>query len=177
MEISAKVILLFLLPLSTAIYASSSNDKPTLNHDLYMKKLIELAHENPNAPFAAMIVETKTGKVLCEGLNDSANNPTYHGEMVAINHCASSHPTMNWSEATLYTTAEPCPMCESAIIWAGISSVVYGTSIPTLKQLGWDQIDIRAKSVVEKAAFYHGTILGDILSAETNKLFVRTHVL
>ena len=33
------------------------------------------------------------------------------------------------SQLVLYTTAEPCPMCQGAISWSGIGTVVSGTSI------------------------------------------------
>jgi tRNA(adenine34) deaminase len=52
----------------------------------------------------------------------------------------------------LYTTAEPCAMCQSAVEWAGIPIVYYGTSIPYLRKLGWHQIDIRAEEVVRRTS-------------------------
>ena len=169
------LISLLLLVFSTCAYASSSESPSQSNDEKYMQMLVKLAHQNPKAPFAAMIVETKTGKILCEGLNHSSLNPTFHGEMVAINNCAAKYPGMKWSETTLYTTAEPCSMCASAIVWADIPHLVYGTSIPSLINLGWDQINIRAQGVVDKSPFYHGDIKGGILSDETDKLFVREH--
>ena len=53
--------------------------------EYYMQMTINLAKNNPKAPFAAIIVDNLTGKVLSKGLNASKINPTFHGEMVAIN--------------------------------------------------------------------------------------------
>ena len=49
---------------------------------------------------------------------------------------------------TLYTSADPCPMCQAAIAWAGIGTVVHGSSIPFLAAHGWWQIDIRAEELI-----------------------------
>jgi tRNA(adenine34) deaminase len=51
-------------------------------------------------------------------------------EIVVINRCAADHPSVDWTALDLYTTAEPCAMCQSAVEWAGIPTVYYGTSIP-----------------------------------------------
>jgi tRNA(Arg) A34 adenosine deaminase TadA len=42
---------------------------------------------------------------------------------------------------------------QSAIGWAGITRVVYGTSIPTLTSFGWHQIQIRAAEVAAQTPF------------------------
>lgn len=163
----------------TAILFNQAVAQEILPNDLaatyaaHMKHLIQLSHKNPRYPFAALILDNTTGKVLCEGVNDSAKNPTFHGEIVAINHCAAKFPKLNWQSTTLITTAEPCPMCESAIIWANISKVVYGTSIETLKKYGWNQINISSVEVIKKSAFYHGKVVGGVLRDETDKLFVK----
>jgi tRNA(Arg) A34 adenosine deaminase TadA len=62
-------------------------------------------------------------------------------------------------------------MCQSAIEWAGIPLVVYGSSVPFLQNLGWWQIDIRAEEVVRRTPFRRTTVLGGILEAECNALF------
>ena len=72
-----------------------------------------------------------------------------HGEVNAITNCANSQPfdPSKWHDYTLYTTAEPCPMCQGAIEWSHIGRVVYGTSIPFLMDHGWGQIGIRSHEV------------------------------
>lgn len=62
-------------------------------------------------------------------------------------------------------------MRQSAIIWAGISRVVFATSIDYLKKHGWNHIDISAADVNKAAAFYKGTITGGILADKTDILF------
>jgi tRNA(adenine34) deaminase len=143
----------------------------TMDHARYMRRAIEQARQVPDLPFGAVIVEGRTGEVLAEGHNRSQENPTFHGEMDVINRLAAEHRVRDWSELVLYTTAEPCPMCQAAIEWAGISQVVYGTSIPFLQQLGWWQIDIRAEEVIRRTSFRTTAILGGVLEEECNQLF------
>lgn len=139
--------------------------------DYYMRIAIELAKKNPQAPFAALIVDNKTGKILAKGLNASKVNPTFHGEMVAINNCIKKHPQINWSNVTLYTTAEPCSMCQSAVVWANIPRVVFAASLDYLKSHGWDQINLHASEINKKSPFYHGVITGGVLADKANPLF------
>lgn len=142
-----------------------------MNHEDFMRRAIELALEVPQFPFGAILVKRATGEIIAEGFNQSGLNPTFHGEMVAINRCAELQKPTDWTELDLYTTAEPCPMCQSAIQWAGIAYVYYGTSIPYLKEHKWWQINIRASEVIAQTNFRKTIIVGGILEAECNALF------
>lgn len=142
-----------------------------MNHDRNMRRAIGLAKHNPEFPFGAVIVHRITDTIIAEGYNQSYISPTYHGEIVAINRCAAAHPQINWHELALYTTAEPCAMCQSAIEWAGIDTVYFGTSIPYLQQHGWPQIDIRAIQIAGLTPFGNCTVLGGILENDCNALF------
>jgi tRNA(adenine34) deaminase len=62
-------------------------------------------------------------------------------------------------------------MCMSAIVWAGIGGVVYGSSITALAEAGIAQIMIDAIAVRGAASFYRGLIIGGVLQAETDALF------
>ncbi len=142
-----------------------------MDHEYYMRLAIRAARGVPAAPFGAVIVRAATGECVASGANRASENPVYHGEIDAINRCSAAHPGIDWTELALYTTAEPCPMCQSAIAWAGISSVYYGTSIPHLQKAGWNQIDIRAVEVARRTPFRRLRVVGGILESECNALF------
>src|SRR5262249_3080939 len=115
-----------------------------------VRRPMEQARGVPPLPFGAVLVRGATGEVPAEGHNRTAVSPTFHGEIDVINRLAADQPKVDWGSLVLYTTAEPCPMCQSAIEWAGIPWVVYGSSIPFLQGLGWWQIDIRAGEVARR---------------------------
>ena len=143
-----------------------------LDHDRFMQEAIDCAKQVPSRPFGAVIVVAERAEVIARGFNRSDVSPTFHGEIDVINRCAENHPKIEWNGLVLYTTAEPCPMCQSAIQWAGISMVVFGSSIPFLKSLGWNQIDIRAEDVAGKTLFNKCEILGGVLEKECDALFL-----
>ena len=61
-----------------------------LDHERYMRRAIELAGKAPDLPFGAVIVDRDTGTTLAEGWNKTPVNPTWHGEIDAINTLVSS---------------------------------------------------------------------------------------
>jgi tRNA(Arg) A34 adenosine deaminase TadA len=144
---------------------------PASAHEQAMRLAIVEARGNPAYPFGAVIVRAADRQLVATGVNKSASNPTFHGEIVAINDYVSRHGNRGWDEAILYTMGEPCPMCMSAIVWAGMGGVVWGTSIEQLRQFGINQILIPATTVMGASGFYHGDILGHVLQAETDALF------
>lgn len=168
-------IMVFITMSCLQCFAADTNQTQYKKSDeYYMKIAIDLAKTNPKAPFAALIVDNKTGEILSKGLNASKVNPTFHGEMVAINNCIKEHPHVDWSQVTLYTTAEPCSMCQSAVVWAKIPRVVFATSFEYLIGHGWDQINIRASEVNKRSPFYKGTLTGGIMASKSNVLFDKT---
>jgi tRNA(adenine34) deaminase len=150
----------------------SSTVFQNLDHDRFMHEAIVCAKQVPTRPFGAVIVAAERAEVIARGFNRSDVSPTFHGEIDVINRCAENHAQIEWNGLVLYTTAEPCPMCQSAIEWAGISMVVFGSSIPFLKSLGWNQIDIRAEEVAGRTPFIKCEILGGVLEKECDALFL-----
>jgi len=141
------------------------------DHEGHMRRAIELAANVPELPFGAVIVDRDTGMILSEGWNKTSQNPMWHGEIDAINTLAASSVGIEGKNLVLYTTAEPCPMCQGAVLWSGIETVVYGTSIRSLQRLGWRQIDILAEEVVRRSPAWHCTLIGGVLEQECDALF------
>ena len=142
-----------------------------LDHERYMRRAIEITAHVPDLPFGAVIVDAGSGQIVAEGWNKSSVNPTWHGEIDALNRLSESQTAFDPSQLVLYTTAEPCPMCQGAILWSGVETVVYGTSIRFLQSLGWRQIDILAEEVVRRSPSWRCTLIGGLLEQECNALF------
>ncbi|MDB4793325.1 deaminase [bacterium] len=140
-------------------------------HEYWMRQTIELADQRQSQPFAAIIVDDETQQVLSTGLNDSATHPILHGEIVALQNCP-ARDLRSGCSISLYSTAEPCAMCQGALIWAQIQTLCFGTSINTLMNLGWSQIDIPASSIA-KAAPKEMYIYERMLERECDALFER----
>lgn len=141
-------------------------------HEKYMRLAIEVARLNPRAAFGTVLVDHECDQVVAQGINHVSTNPILHGEIDAIMRY-SEEGGNRWAQLSLYTTAEPCCMCQAAIIWCGIPHVVYGTAIATLVELGWSQFDMTAQDVSERATFAQCTLAGGVLEKECDELFVR----
>jgi tRNA(adenine34) deaminase len=139
-----------------------------LDHERYMRRALGIARGNPDAPFGCVIVDGYD--VVAEGLNDAERSSILHGEMAAIIDLLEARPDIEREHLVLYTTAEPCPMCAGAIYWCGIPRVVYGTSTETLKNLGWQHIDLSAEEVSRRASPSGFETVGGVLKAECDVL-------
>jgi tRNA(adenine34) deaminase len=142
-----------------------------MSHERAMRQAMAAAQRAPALPFGAVLVRRHTGQVIAVGVNRTDDSPTFHAEIDAINRCAAQHAGIAWTELDLYTTAEPCPMCQGAVEFAGIQTVYYGTSIPWLQAHGWWQIDIRAEEVSRRAIGKGARVVGGVLEGECNALF------
>ena len=107
----------------------------------FMERAIELSIQSVNnggGPFGSIIV--KNDKVIAEGSNKVTlnNDPTAHGEIVAIRKACKSLNNFNLSDCELYSTCEPCPMCLSAIYWARIEKVYYANTRDDAQKIDFD---------------------------------------
>ena len=107
----------------------------------FMQRAIELSIESINSgggPFGSVIV--KDEKIISEGMNRVTvdNDPTSHGEIVAIRNACKKLNTFNLSNCSLYSSCEPCPMCMSAIYWSRIGKVYYANTRDDAKKINFD---------------------------------------
>ena len=66
------------------------------------------------------------------------NDPTAHAEVSAIRAACAKEQTFKLDGCTCYTSCEPCPMCLSALYWAGVSRIVYGNTKDDAKAIDFD---------------------------------------
>jgi guanine deaminase len=114
-----------------------------------MARAIEMGRNGLHAkgarPFAALVV--LDGEIVGEGRSQqmAVNEPTAHGEIVAIRDACKRLGTIDLSGCELYTTCEPCLLCVSAIWWAKISRMYYAQT-----QEGCERIGFSTKEFVEE---------------------------
>ena len=94
--------------------------------------------KSKGGPFGSVIV--KDNKIIAEGSNKVTmnNDPTAHGEIVAIRDACQKLNTFNLSGCDLYSSCEPCPMCLSAIYWSRIENVFYANTRIDAKGIDFD---------------------------------------
>ncbi len=140
----------------------------------YMRIAIEEAKislREGNNGFGTVIV--KDGNIIASSHDreDTENDATSHAEMNAIRE-ASKIIGKKLSGCILVSTHEPCPMCASAIIWSGITDVVYGYSIDKAVLQGRKRIEISCKDIFNKSSIKINTYEG-ILYKECSVLYQR----
>ena len=95
-------------------------------------------NEGKGGPFGAVITDI-VGKVIAITSNKvlESHDPTAHAEIMAIRKASEILGTHNLENCILYVTGYPCPMCLSAIMWANIKKVYYGTNLEDAEKIGF----------------------------------------
>ena len=107
----------------------------------FMQLAIDLSIENVAAgggPFGAVIV--RNGEIIATGTNrvtDSCD-PTAHAEVSAIRAACAKLGDFKLTGCTIYSSSEPCPMCLSALYWAGVERIYYGNTKQDAKSINFD---------------------------------------
>jgi tRNA(adenine34) deaminase len=132
--------------------------------------------ESPR-PFGASIIHTKSGEMLLRALNAVRQefDPSAHAEVRAIRLAAKRLKQVSLTGYTLYTTCEPCPMCMSAALWAGLDRVVYGATIEDANR-HCNQIQIAATEVAARSDM-RCVVDGPVLRNECYALFTHPSML
>ena len=107
----------------------------------FMQMAIDLSIENIDTgggPFGAVIV--RNGEVIATGANRVVPNadPTAHAEVMAIRNACTKLGTFQLNDCTIYSSCEPCPMCLSALYWAGVKRICYGNTKDDAKTIDFD---------------------------------------
>lgn len=107
-----------------------------------MQKAINEAKAGVDAgdggPFGAAIV--RGDEIISLGHNTvlKDKDPTCHAEVNAIRKACAKLKTHHLDGLHIYTTAEPCPMCLSAIYWARLSKIYIGVDQECAARYGFD---------------------------------------
>jgi tRNA(adenine34) deaminase len=77
-------------------------------------------------PVGAVVV--RQGRIIARAFNqvELLKDATAHAEMLALTQAAEAAGDWRLTDATLYVTKEPCPMCAGAMVHARVQRVVFG---------------------------------------------------
>jgi len=109
------------------------------DHEHYMRIALEEAERGAtegNVAVGSILVAPE--RVVARGRNlvTSTSDPTAHAETVALRQAGEQLGHTDFSNLTLYTTFEPCPMCCGAILASGVHKLVMGAR-HDLTQSNW----------------------------------------
>lgn len=108
----------------------------------FMQEAINLSEKNLSEqcgwPFGAVIV--KEWNIVGRGYNHvvANNDPTAHGEVMAIRDACKNLNTFDLGDCEIYTSCEPCPMCLWAIYRARLKKIYYANTEKDAAWIGFD---------------------------------------
>jgi tRNA(adenine34) deaminase len=141
------------------------NDDERHMRELYRFTARTLETKHP-VPFGAMIVSTRSGKLLMRATNAvrRENDPSSHAEVRTVRLACKKLKRTSLAGFTMYSTCEPCPMCMANALWARLDRVVFGAAIADANRHCL-QIRIPAREVAERADMpcrVEGPVLRDL---------------
>ena len=100
-------------------------------HDRWMQRALDLADaavRKGEVPVGAVFVVD--GVEVARGANETnaAMDATRHAELVAVDAALADRRAVDWRNATLYVTCEPCIMCAAALAQLGLRRCFFGCS-------------------------------------------------
>ena len=135
----------------------------------YVRRSIELAEhavEHGNTPFGSLLVRDGTVLRTAENTTLTDDDLAAHPEFKLARWAGRELEADDRAAVTMYTSTEPCPMCASAIHYAGLGRVVFSVAGSTLNDLrGGGVIDVPCAEIVDRADG-ETTVDGPVLEAE-----------
>ncbi len=126
------------------------------------------AREAGDVPIGAVVV--RGGRIVAAAHNRRIvdADPTAHAEILAIGAASRSLNAARLTDASIYVTMEPCPMCAGAIVLARLSRLAYGCPDPKSGYCG------SLGNIVDDPALNHrATVRSGVLEEECATLLSR----
>ena len=99
----------------------------------FMRRALAAAEEaagRGEVPVGAVVVRGDQILAVAHNERETANDPTAHAEVVALRRAAAALGSWRLTDADLYVTMEPCPMCAGALVNARLRRLYFGCDDP-----------------------------------------------
>jgi tRNA(adenine34) deaminase len=100
----------------------------------------------------------------------TTGDPSLHAEHSAILEATRRRGSADLAGSLLVSTCEPCPMCTGLAVWAGVTTIVYGSSIPATAAMGRTRIMVTAAEIAERSPHVL-EVIGGVLREECDPLY------
>src|SRR5580765_3397404 len=90
----------------------------------------ELAGGRGEVPVGADVVVGEEVVAVAHNERETGGDPTAHAEILALRRAAAALGRWRLTDADLYVTMEPCPMCAGALVNARVRRVYFGCDDP-----------------------------------------------
>ena len=125
--------------------------KRSIPQKKWMKLAIRSAQEGikrlEGGPFGAVIVRGRHVIAVAHNTVLKDYDATCHAEVNAIRIASKELKRFDLSDCVIYSTTEPCPMCFSAIHWARIAKIIFGTAIADVAKLGFNELALPSEKM------------------------------
>jgi tRNA(adenine34) deaminase len=99
-----------------------------VNYELFMGEALaeaQLAVSRGERPIAAVAVVDEAMVARAHDRVEQSDDPTAHAVVVALREAARRLGRTRLSDATIFTTMEPCAMCVGALLESDVEALVY----------------------------------------------------
>jgi tRNA(adenine34) deaminase len=106
---------------------------PTEREVGFMRRALAAAEEaagRGEVPVGAVVVLGDEIIAIAHNERETASDPTAHAEVLALRRAAAARGSWRLTDADLYVTMEPCPMCAGALVNARVRRVYFGCDDP-----------------------------------------------
>jgi tRNA(adenine34) deaminase len=113
--------------------AGAADAAPTERETSFMRRALAAAEEaagRGEVPVGAVVVLGDEVIAVAHNERETGSDPTAHAEIVALRRAAATLGSWRLTDADLYVTMEPCPMCAGALVNARIRRLYFGCDDP-----------------------------------------------
>jgi tRNA(adenine34) deaminase len=119
--------------MTTAASLAPDAAAPTERETAFMRRALAAAEEaagRGEVPVGAVVVLGDEVVAVAHNERETASDPTAHAEVLALRRAAAALGSWRLTDADLYVTMEPCPMCAGALVNARIRRLYFGCDDP-----------------------------------------------